>query len=1094
MFFDDKPYNPGGTSARGTPSTYGEMFEETVEAAHKAHNPFARDAALESAYDQHIDRVFSATGKRFENPMRQLLDPVPGIEAPAMRDPSSQMTFSIELKKLADERPELRDIIQPDRNFLEDAAGIQRSTLDRESDVLRRAPSAAGGFAMQIAGGLTAGLVDPLYYGTMMLGPIGGVGVGLKPVLMHAAKIGALNAGIATAALPLVADWRKQAGLELTTGEAATNVATAFIFGAGADAGIRGLARGMNRARGKVPMLDGDGAVSGWQNPPRADAAPALPPLPELPPDLVALAAQGDQAAMADIAGRTAKAAEPVLPKGVTPSMVEKAAGGDIAAIRTIAEKTGAIDDPVVKGAIDTAELAGPFDAETKAYFKANGIDDGEGMAALAKAIRAASDPDELPPVHGPEALAKGKALTPGDGDAIRAELGNELQALKAALGQTDPRLAGLVDDAVDAGISDALPIIRAHAEAIAKGQDPAKAAASFAGQMVELGGDNPAALLSVARIASGRAKLPEITRYLRSGGQLDNSIPITGPVRMAQSLARLSDDAYAMVETGEAKAGMAAMVADRVADPSLHASALADLAKVGVDDPAIGARVLPDLLPHPGRAANDILLGVRRSPETAEMPLRAGAEVDDPAGPAAKKQTERLAAELAPEIKQALAEGPPPVLPPKTAQDAILRANEVRQAISDITGIVPPETRVEVFSHASELPASAQAGVARANGVLFADAMRRLMGSVSEDQRALARADLDAIKDGQGVEAIAHDGTIWIASYAMNPKGRIAHEVVHALKTLGKLSREELAILAGRARKTVAFPADREANYRAELEQRGWDQARVAETLDEEAAAHLIEARQNGTSFGREINGVLDRIKRFFEMAGNALRLRGFRTADDVVESVLTGEAAKRDPKGFNAERPAVDVEDAMFAMRDSEQPQTARSPDFDPESVARQGVEMMQPYLSRNTGISLERDADGTIAYASRDGERYAINRDEQGQITGMVPADQEAAAPLVAMITTAAKENYGVGIAPERASAIAAEVTGILRNAPENPAVAGQAISNLITRVMDELSAPEPMLNAGVENGVPSPLRQDLAGINRLTEIGELVSVCR
>jgi len=195
-----------------------------------------------------------------------------------------------------------------------------------------------------------------------------------------------------------------------------------------------------------------------------------------------------------------------------------------------------------------------------------------------------------------------------------------------------------------------------------------------------------------------------------------------------------------------------------------------------------------------------------------------------------------------------------------------------IKATISDLARqmapILPRGTTVKSFRDLADLPQTYRGSVVQGDGTVVSRATQ------------------------QPVDAFADGDALFIAEYATNPAGRIAHEGVHALKNAGLISDKEIALLAERARKVGAFSKTREAGYVRDYKQRFPDwQTR----LDEEAAAHLIEARVNGQDFGRQINGIIDRVLEFVRRLGNALRGMGFQTVDDVVNAVLSGEVARR-------------------------------------------------------------------------------------------------------------------------------------------------------------------------------------------------------
>jgi len=184
-----------------------------------------------------------------------------------------------------------------------------------------------------------------------------------------------------------------------------------------------------------------------------------------------------------------------------------------------------------------------------------------------------------------------------------------------------------------------------------------------------------------------------------------------------------------------------------------------------------------------------------------------------------------------------------------------------IDDAIAEMRGILPEGVGVRVFDDPDEL------------GPRLAAAVRNAPGRV------------DAFFDPQ-------TAAVYLARHAVDPAGRLTHEAVHALRSLKLLTDKEVELLAKTAaEKGDVFPQKLQATYREAYANR----SDPAKAIEEEAAAHLVEARKNGTDFGREINGILDRVLQFFERLRNKLSGYGFQTADDVIEAVLSGEMAKR-------------------------------------------------------------------------------------------------------------------------------------------------------------------------------------------------------
>jgi hypothetical protein len=158
-------------------------------------------------------------------------------------------------------------------------------------------------------------------------------------------------------------------------------------------------------------------------------------------------------------------------------------------------------------------------------------------------------------------------------------------------------------------------------------------------------------------------------------------------------------------------------------------------------------------------------------------------------------------------------------------------------------------------------------------------------------------------------------------------------HEIIHVLRRLGLFTDQEWTLLVGHAKKigvtqtlddgsgniVAAEPYYREfygtqftASMRRILENAGYVgsdldaalesyrqgplQKTLDETMDEERVAVMAETWAVGEArYGSRIEALLDRILKFFEALGNALRGNGFLSVDDVFQDVFSGEVARR-------------------------------------------------------------------------------------------------------------------------------------------------------------------------------------------------------
>ena len=370
---------------------------------------------------------------------------------------------------------------------------------------------------------------------------------------------------------------------------------------------------------------------------------------------------------------------------------------------------------------------------------------------------------------------------------------------------------------------------------------------------------------------------------------------------RMAIRRELMSDEFIAAIDNGEVSPDVAGVVLDHVGDKDIQARAARDLMERGVATAEQARRELAEIL---------------SSPDYREAPFDGGAkQLDDPYGPDAVRQVEDLERELAEELGLDPADITKPAeVKPREAliKEAIDRADQVKAAINDLSDIIPDEVNVRVFSSVDELPPGMRGRVANANARLFGAALRQFENAKTVGERSIARANLNAAKRGAGVEGIANGSDVWISSYAMNPTGRVAHEVVHALRTLGKIAPEELEALAERAVRAGYFTEDAARLYGAELESRGYDAATVKDLLVEEAAAHIIDARIKSGVIEPDARTetILGRVMEFFDGVRSRLRGQKFMTAaeraeagdlasNDAMRAFITGEMARREANG---------------------------------------------------------------------------------------------------------------------------------------------------------------------------------------------------
>lgn len=303
------------------PATWTEIADATWNSIKLGGEVFSGQTAREHAYDQRIDQIFEATGQRRQNPMRTFKRVLEGNDLAYYRDEEEEVRFSQWLRDLEQQFPDQRGIIRADVSIADDAHALVRSAEVREQELWDRTPG-WGKYLPYLGSSLIAAATDPVNIATAGVGPWGLTGTGVKAIVWQGIKSGIANAVVEAGVQPFVQSWRAEAGLDHGYGQAAAQVAAAAGFGFIADAGVRGLYRGARRAVGHEPVLDDAGAVAGWRSPLDGLEAAARG-RPEADP--LRRAAEGDSAALAEVAHASGLAGDPAVRGGLQALDVERA-------------------------------------------------------------------------------------------------------------------------------------------------------------------------------------------------------------------------------------------------------------------------------------------------------------------------------------------------------------------------------------------------------------------------------------------------------------------------------------------------------------------------------------------------------------------------------------------------------------------------------------------------------------------------------------------------------------------------------------------------------------------------------------------------
>jgi len=132
----------------------------------------------------------------------------------------------------------------------------------------------------------------------------------------------------------------------------------------------------------------------------------------------------------------------------------------------------------------------------------------------------------------------------------------------------------------------------------------------------------------------------------------------------------------------------------------------------------------------------------------------------------------------------------------------------------------------------------------------------------------------------------------ITIAADALDPAKTLRHESIHALKTMGLFAGKDWATLEAAAAKGKWL----ETHNVRQLYEGVYKDRITDELLMEEAIAEQFSLwRQGKLQAKGALAAIFQRIQAFLERTGNALRGRGFQTADDVFAAVRSGDVASR-------------------------------------------------------------------------------------------------------------------------------------------------------------------------------------------------------
>jgi hypothetical protein len=549
----------------GDVNKMGEKFGAGVLAAERqtrlVDTVNARENALFEAAEHRIRTVQERTGIQLENPFRggyameaqeRLGVPLTGASPIDLnRIPAAQRDiFNEKMDEVA-------------RNFPDNAAALNfgQSLEDQAAAIAKSAAydgeHADGGFIAAVAGGLWGSRRDPLFLGSLFVGPGTSVAkTALGKIGWGAIKQGLFNAGLQAAAQPAVQEWRREIGEKNGVVPALENVGMAFVFGAIPGAAIEGFhvwKAGQKEALKRIGAgtatpddvrtvgdalgVKIDDAADRQIRTAAADAANDADAIGEPPPGIAP-----DQ--HADLTAQAVRHAEdPATNPPPEIPIVTPARAPDQVRVLDETRPAAPGDRQMVDGKPVTFERFNPQDLATDAVaFQYKGGGDAAGVT------------DRLKHVTAFDPLASGKTLVfeRADGTRVIAD-GHQRLGLAKRLGETDTsvKLDGFTFREKDGWTAEDVRAIAAKKN------------------MQEGSGD----ALDAARVLRDRPDL------------LDGSLPVSSPMmKNAIALSRLSDEAFGMAINGMVPPNYAAAVGSMVPDRLQHAGVLSDLVRFAPD------------------------------------------------------------------------------------------------------------------------------------------------------------------------------------------------------------------------------------------------------------------------------------------------------------------------------------------------------------------------------------------------------------------------------------------------------------------------------------------------------------------------------
>ena len=548
----------------------GELYSATDEAQTFIDNTYSREDAAFQAYDRRIAQIHEATGVQLKNPMA--LEKAAAIAGgplglPSLTGSSAENVagealadFNRQLGELSGKFPDQAALFNTD--FAGETKAIVAAAQGRLTAAGQGDMSGASRIAASLAGSFRGALRDPMQIATLFLG--GGAGTA-KTVLgrigQTIATEAVINAGVETIVQTSAQKWRAENGLESGIVPALKQIGLAGLFGGT----LGGLVRGAGEVARALKVTDKPGREA-------------------LERVVVGDPAPGDLAVVSDRLGIDM---------------------GDL--------ERRVFDVAREQQALDEASFGAPPDgitADEAARLIRDGIDqlEAEGPAPGGPVQKPARPPEEIPilsestpaPARSLSVRDRPVAFERFDPDQVQTDAatyqykggGDDAGVTDRLRGVTswDPTASGkvIVHERADGQrfIADGHQRMGLARRIKAEGDETVRLDGYLFREADGWTAEDVRALAAKKNLQEGSGEAIDAARIMRDRPEiLDDALPTTGPmIRKATALARLSDDAWGMAVNGLVDENKAALVGELIADPSVHAAAISDLAKF---DPA---------------------------------------------------------------------------------------------------------------------------------------------------------------------------------------------------------------------------------------------------------------------------------------------------------------------------------------------------------------------------------------------------------------------------------------------------------------------------------------------------------------------------